>query len=63
MSRPPAPDQTNLKEMAEQAFQAHAAMLRTEMDNAGLASNPYWQALRETAFARFTLVYQKAMPS
>jgi hypothetical protein len=52
----------NLDAMAEQAFEAHAALVRAESITPGLAGNPYWQALRDAAFARFSAVYGKAAP-
>ena len=63
MTRDDANPPTDLDAMAEQAFEAHAALVRAESVTPGLAGNPYWQALRDAAFARFNLVYRKAMPS
>lgn len=64
MNRPVKPSdaaQAELDVMAEQAFEAHAAMVRAESVTPGLAGNPFWQALRDTAFARFSSVYERAV--
>jgi hypothetical protein len=57
-----ASSQAELDLMAEQAFEAHAALVRVESVTPGLSGNPYWLALREAAFARFSAVYGKAVP-
>lgn len=38
---------------AEQAFAAHAAMVRAEAREPALKDNPCWTLLRREAFARF----------
>lgn len=45
---------------AEWAFEAHAAMMRTEAEHPELGLNPYWQALRGTAHARFRAAFEVA---
>jgi hypothetical protein len=62
VNRPSARQKAALNVMAEQAFEAHAALVRAESVTPSLAGNPYWQALRDTAFARFSAVYDKALP-
>ena len=40
------------------AYQAHAAILRAEADDPKLRKNEYWQALKEAAYARFIVLYE-----
>jgi predicted metal-dependent hydrolase len=42
---------------AQDAFEAHAAMLIAEKANPKLSRNDYWQALRDTAKARFLAAF------
>lgn len=41
----------NLDAIADQAFEAYAAMVRAETPE--LSVNSFWAALRDTAYARF----------
>lgn len=43
--------------MASQAFSAHTALIETEQTRPELARNPYWRALRDSAFARFRALF------
>lgn len=43
---------------AHDAFEAHAAMLVAERANPVLRRNEYWQALRDTAKARFLAAFE-----
>lgn len=45
---------------ADDAFAAHAALVKAERDNPRLADNEHWQALRDTAFARFLAAFRRA---
>lgn len=47
-------------EEAEEAFAAHSALLKAERADPGLSGNPYWQALRDAAFARFRAAFERA---
>lgn len=38
---------------ADAAYEAHVALIQLETAHPHLASNPYYQALRDTAYARF----------
>lgn len=42
----------------ENAYQAFAALQRLARDDANLAGNVYFKAVKDTAFARFILVYE-----
>lgn len=42
---------------AEAAFEAHQAMLLTEIRFPSLASNPAWQILRDDAYAQFEFAF------
>lgn len=53
----PSPDATAL---AREAFEAHAAMLLAEVANPKLRANAHWQALRDTAFARYRAALEAA---
>lgn len=41
------------KHAADDAYAAHAALVRLENEQPDLALNPCWKALREAAYARF----------
>ena len=41
------------KDQADDAYEAYAAMQRAEAKQPSLHGNPYWRALRDTAYARF----------
>ena len=41
------------KHAADDAYAAHAALILVEKSRPDLAANPYWKALRDSAFARF----------
>lgn len=41
------------KDPADDAFEAHAALVKAEKGQPGLKANEYWKALRDTAYARF----------
>jgi hypothetical protein len=43
---------------ADEAYQAHTALIEVETKRPELARNPYWQALRDTAYARFKAAFQ-----
>lgn len=45
---------------ADLALEAHKALLFAERQNPALSSNPYWGALRDTAFARFCAAFEAA---
>jgi hypothetical protein len=59
MSRPRAPQREPLSEAADAAFEAYAAMMAKEAATPSLRANPYWQAARDSAFARFRVVFDK----
>lgn len=46
------------EQAAHDAFEAHAAMLIAEKANPSLRRNEYWQALRDTAKARFLAAFE-----
>jgi hypothetical protein len=46
------------EQAAHDAFEAHAAMLIAEKANPTLRRNDYWQALKDTARARFLAAFQ-----
>lgn len=54
MSRPPTMTE------AQQAFVAHAALVKLEAANPELTGNPYFAALRDTAYARMLLLQRAA---
>jgi hypothetical protein len=56
--RAASPKSADLQRMASEAFDAHAALVRAESLRPALKRNPYWQALRDTAFARFKILYE-----
>ena len=63
MSAPGEPlsaPELDLAKMPGLAWEAHVALLLTERLNPALAGNPFWQALRDSAFARFRAVYAAA---
>jgi hypothetical protein len=39
--------------MADDAYAAHAALVRAEKADPSLIGNPHWKALRDSAYARF----------
>lgn len=41
------------KHAADDAYAAHAALILAEKSRPDLAANPYWRALRDSAYARF----------
>lgn len=43
---------------AENAFQAHAALLKAERDDRLLRRNPYWSLLRQDGYERFALAFE-----
>lgn len=47
-------------EAADQAFAAHTALLQAERADPKLIANPYWQALRDAAYARFRASFSRA---
>ncbi len=47
------------EQQAHDAFEAHAAMLKTERKTPELARNEYWQALKDSARARFLAAYER----
>lgn len=53
----------NLDVESEQAFEAHAAMVTAKAAKPELSTNPFWTALRDTAFARFRNHYEKGAPN
>lgn len=46
------------EQAAKDAFEAHAAMLIAEKANPVLRRNGYWQALKDTAKARFLAAFE-----
>jgi hypothetical protein len=46
------------EQAAHDAFEAHAAMLIAEKANPVLRRNDYWQALKDTARARFLAAFE-----
>lgn len=48
-----------MSEAADAAFEAYAAMMAKEAATPSLRANPYWQAARDSAFARFRVVFDK----
>ena len=51
-------DSTFKQQQAHLAYEAHAAMAMVEKDNPALRQNPYWRALRDTAYARSKLTLE-----
>lgn len=47
------------EQAAHDAFEAHAAMLIAEKANPILRRNEYWQALKDSARARFLAAFEK----
>lgn len=47
------------EQAAHDAFEAHAAMLIAEKANPILRKNEYWQALKDSARARFLAAFEK----
>lgn len=43
---------------ADAAYAAHTALIEVEAKRPDLARNPYWTALRDTAFARFQAAFE-----
>lgn len=43
---------------ADDAYAAYAAMQMAEKAQPGLATNEYWRALRDTAYARFKAAFE-----
>lgn len=43
---------------AAQAFEAYQALIQTQMARPELAANPYWQPVRDSAFARFRAAFE-----
>ncbi len=48
------------KHQADDAYAAHAALVRAEQGDPSLATNPAWKALRDTAYARFRAALEAA---
>lgn len=48
------------KIQADDAYAAHAALVKVETSQPGLATNPYWKALRDSAYARFRAALERA---
>ena len=46
-------------EDTSQAFEAHAAMMRTQSREKILHANPFWRVAREGAFARFLVRFRR----
>lgn len=46
------------EKFAANAYAAHAALVKTEAANPELRQNEHWQALRDTAFARFYAAFR-----
>lgn len=46
------------KHQADDAYAAFAAMQKAEQAQPSLAGNPYWRALRDTAYARFKAAFE-----
>ena len=42
-----------------QAFEAHRALMRTEVNDRLLLANPFWRAAKDSAFARFLIRFGK----
>ena len=61
MNRPTIPDQppADLDAMSTQAWEAHVALLQHERAHPDLRLNPYWQALKDSAHARFRAAFEK----
>ena len=45
-------------DLADAAFEAYAALRRTEVARPELRDNAHWEALRDTAFARFRAAFE-----
>jgi hypothetical protein len=45
---------------ADLALEAHKALIAAEHRDPSLGNNPYWGALRDTAFARFCAAFEVA---
>ena len=46
-------------ETADQAFAAHAAIMRAQAGNPALSDNPFWTILRQDAYERFAVEFAK----
>jgi hypothetical protein len=44
---------------ADQAFQAHQAVLLMSIQKPSLADNPFWTMLKQDAYERFVLALEK----
>lgn len=57
MSGPAKPLTSNQADaMASKAWDAYAALQRTQMREPVLGTNPYWQALKDAAYARMMAI-------
>lgn len=48
------------KPKADAAYEAHCALVEMETRRPVLAHNPYWNALRDSAHARFRAAFEAA---
>jgi hypothetical protein len=46
-------------QVADNAFQAHMALVKAERDNPRLRANPHWTMLRQDAFERFAAAFER----
>lgn len=47
---------------AADAYEAHAALLRTEAANPSLLKNPFWVIMRQDAYEQFAIAFAGARP-
>lgn len=45
---------------AARAFEVHAALVKAQRDNPRLADNPIWTMMKQDAFERFSLAFERA---
>lgn len=60
MARPAVPIYAINPDEVDEAYEAYSALRRAAQDEPSLIENKYWQALQETAYARFLMNF-KAM--
>jgi len=62
MRHDPIPSQreSGAQELAVQAFEAHAALMKQQAANPRLRANEHWRALCDTALARAKAALEKA---
>jgi len=51
-------ERAEAEQRANSAWGAYAALVRAEQRDADLHTNEFWQALKDTAHARFRAIYE-----